>query len=203
MKNATHDNWLLLVSALTLATAGCYTASAPKQAFTAYATKDKIPLRVAVNVTEELRQAKGSGILMDTSFFFPIGSYLAQNAPELARHVFVDVVETNALGVPVDAVLTPKLVYSNVTCGSYGTGITIYVKVEWNLTDTSGETIWLETITGQAMSGTYGATLPTDSLKVALEKLLTKSQQAMLSAPAVRQFAMKKSTGASSEVQGP
>ncbi len=90
------------------------------------------------------------------------------------------------------AILTPKIVYTARTEGATGGGESIMdIKVEWTLSDTNGNTIWVNTIDGR-----NNATNRTGSKEVsrkALEDLLLKSQQAISSAPAIKQFAQKQS----------
>lgn len=93
----------------------------------------------------------------------------------------------------VDAVLTPKVIYVNRTMGatSFGESITS-VKVEWHLNEPGPgrRQIWVEAITGEGR-GSTGWTSPRKPFKQALEELLAKSQDAMLSAQAIRSYAAR------------
>ncbi|MGB7747648.1 MAG: hypothetical protein WBN75_10220 [Verrucomicrobiia bacterium] len=189
MKHKTYPRIFVLISALSsLLLAGC--ASVPNQPFTAYVGREKIHLKVAVNITDELRKVKTD------KWNIPIGISIATNTPVLARHVFDDVVDISNGQLPpnetVGAILTPKIVYTARTEGATGGGESIMdIKVEWTLSDTNGNTIWVNTIDGR-----NNATNRTGSKEVsrkALEDLLLKSQQAISSAPAIKQFAQKQS----------
>jgi hypothetical protein len=171
----------------------------PERPFGGYAQAEKIDLIVGLHVTDELRtfewESRGQIIRP--------GDYVAQNAELLARRVFREV----AIPIPaatgaVDAILTPKLVYVNRTRGatSFGESITS-VKVEWNLNDPHGKSIWLETIGGEAR-GSTGWTPPEELLKQALEEMLLRSQQAFSAAEAIRRFSdERRSQAAESAVE--
>ena len=90
------------------------------------------------------------------------------------------------------AILTPEVVYINRTVGATSFGDSIVdIKVQWTLSDPKGNTIWVDTIDGQSL-GSTGWTNPEKILKQALDDLLTKSQTAISSAPAIHEFAQKK-----------
>ena len=190
MNTKTYSQTLILVSALSSwLAAGCMTGL-PKGPFKAYAGQEKIHLKVGVNVTEELRTAKND------KWNIPIGESLAANAPELARHLFDDVVDMSNGQLPpnqrVAAILTPKLAYTTRTVGATAGGESIVdVKVEWTLSDPIGNTIWVNTVNGQSSGKTR--TNPNKVAQKALEDLLLKSQHAISSAPAIREFAQKES----------
>jgi len=194
MNNKKYPRLFALVSTLaTLLVAGCASVSnetfnAP---FTDYGGQAKIHLKVGVNVTDELRAAKND------KWNIPIGESLATNAPVLARHLFDDVIDLRNGQLPpnetVAAILTPKVAYFTRTVGATAGGESIVdIKVEWTLSDLRGNTIWVDTINGQS-SGSTGWTNPKTVLKRALENLLLKSEQAISSAQAIRQFAQKQS----------
>jgi hypothetical protein len=112
----------------------------------------------------------------------------------LAQHVFTEVVAAASLDEgtsQADAILTPKVAFISRTVGatSFGKSITA-IKVEWTLAEPSGQTIWSDTISGES-SGSTGWSNQEKVLKKALEDLLMKSQQAMSSSEAIRQFTRK------------
>ena len=176
---------------------GCtHTISPPKDAFTGYTQQEKIRLKVGLNMTEELRQAKWERHLMGDTWVIPIGESLTQNSATLARHMFAEVVDVSSSirgpNANVDAILTPKLAFINRTMGSTSVGQSIIaVKMEWDLTALDGKPIWVETVSGEA-SGSTGWTDPEKVLKQAIETLLRKSQQAMASSDAIRRFAARR-----------
>ena len=159
--------------------------------FTGYGEQAKIHLKVGVNITDELRQAQND------KWKLPIGESIAANAPDLARHLFDQVVDlSNSQLSPnetVAAILTPKVVYSARTVGaSPGADALVDIKVEWTLSDAKGNPIWVETVDGQSSDSTR--TNPRKVARKALEGLLLKSQQAISSALAIKQFAQKQSS---------
>ena len=190
MNNKTCSRAFILLSALSSwLVAGCATGL-PKGPFTAYAAQERIHLKVGVNVTNELRAAKND------QWNIPIGESLATNAPVLAQHLFDDVVDMSNGQLPpnqtVAAILTPKLAYTTRTVGATAGGESIVdVKVEWTLSDPIGNAVWVNTVDGQSSGKTR--TNPNKVAQQALEDLLLKSQRAISSAPAIREFAQKKS----------
>lgn len=183
---------------LSFLVAGCtHMIEPPKQPFTAYVGLEKIHLKVGLNITDELLKAKGESYFMGDTWVIPIGSSIAANAGVLARHVFDDVVDLSNGQLPanqtVAAILTPKVAFINRTMGvtSFSESI-VDIKVEWTLSDLHGNTIWVDTIDGQS-SGSRTWTNPKTVLKKALENLLLKSEQAISSSHAIKQFAQKQS----------
>jgi hypothetical protein len=180
---------LLCLFALT----GCtHIIRPPDEPFSGYTQQEKIRLRIGLNITDELRQAKTEWHRQGDTWIMPVGVSIAQNAETLAQHVFENVVKvqgpTERQTHDVDAVLTPRLAYANRTLGvsSFGDSI-IAIKVEWNLTTPDGKAIWVDTVGGEAR-GSSGWTKPETILKQALENLWRNSQQAMVSSDAIKRF---------------
>ena len=199
MNNKTFSRTFILVSALSIfLVTGCtHMIPPPKQPFTAYVGQEKIHLKVGLNITDELLKAKGETHSMGDTWVIPIGGSIATNATVLARHTFDEVVVMSNGQLPpnetVAAILTPKVAYVNRTMGATSFGESIVdIKVEWTLIDLNGNTVWVDTINGQSSAST-GWTSPEKVLKRALEDLLLKSEQAIFSAPAIREFAHKQS----------
>lgn len=204
MKHKTNRGALALVPLLSLLLlSGCtHMTAPPNEPFTAYVGQGKIHLKVGINSTDELRAAKWERHNMGDTWVMPVGNSMATNAGVLARHLFDEVVDMNNSQVPanqtVAAVLTPKVVYFNQTLGVSAFGESIVdIKVEWTLSDLTGNTIWVDTINGQSSGPTGNAfTMAGNSknhLQKALEDLLLKSEHAISSAPAIKQFAQKQS----------
>jgi outer membrane lipoprotein SlyB len=189
MNHKAFTRILLLVSTLaSLLLAGC--ASVSNQPFTAYGGQEKIHLKVGINVTDELRLVKND------KWNIPIGQSIATNVPVFARQIFDDVVDMSNSHLPpnetVAAILTPKIAYFTRTVGATAGGESIVdIKVEWTLNDVKGNPIWVDTIDGRSSDKTR--TDPKKVTQKALEDLLLKSQQAISSAPAIKQFAQKQS----------
>jgi hypothetical protein len=199
VQNKSYYRAFVLIFALSsFLVAGCtHIIQPPKQTFTAYVGQEKIHLKLGLNITDELLKAKSENHFMGDTFVIPIGNSIAANASVLARHVFDDVVDMRngqlAPNETVSAILTPKVAYINRTMGASNFGESIVdIKVEWTLSDLHGNTIWVDTIDGQS-SGSTGWSNPRTVLKKALENLLLRSEQAISSAPAIKQFAQKQS----------
>ena len=190
MNHKAYSRRLLLVPTLALLVlAGCATDPL-KEPFTAYGGQAKIHLKIGDNVTDELRLVKND------KWNIPIGETIANNIPLFARHSFDGVVDLNNGQLPsnetVAAILTPKVAYFTRTVGASAGGESIVdIKLEWTLNDVNGKAIWVETIDGRSSASTR--TNPKKVTRQALEDLLLKSQQAISSAPAIKQFAEKQS----------
>lgn len=202
MKLSTRSPKSALVLLLPVALAGCtHMINAPKTAYTGYAPQEKIPLKVGLVLTDELRSAKWERNSMGDKFITPIGTNLCLNAETLAQQLFAGVTtgtkaaQLKAAGV--DALLTPKLAFISRTFGATAFGKSMMsIKLEWNLTDLRGNVVWDDTITGQAQGGTGNMfTFSHNAQKLvqtAIEDLFKNSYEAMSSAEAIRQFARKK-----------
>jgi hypothetical protein len=182
----------LIPAVASLLLTGC--SSLPDKPFTGYSGQDRIHLKVAANVTDELLAAKS-----DEYRSIPIGTLIASNTPILARHIFDEVVDVrngqaNSNGA-VAAIFTPRVAYVGQALGA-GSGNEWFVdlKAEWTLSDLKGNTIWVDTIDGRSSdcipANSKGFK---DALNAALEDLLQKSQRRISSAPAIKQFAQKPS----------
>jgi len=188
---------IAFVAAISFLTVGCtHMIRPPSQPFTAYVGQEKVPMKVGVNLTDDLRNAKSVYHSMGDTWVIPIGGSIATNAPVLAEQTFDGVVVMNngvlPSGQQVDAILTPRVAYINRTVGATSFGDSIVdIKVEWTLADTSGNTIWVNTVDGQA-KGSTGWTNPKTILKKAIENLLRNSQQELNSSPAIREFAKQR-----------
>lgn len=180
-----------LVSILSLT--ACTTILKPDPRSTHYAAAGKLHLNVALNVTDELRNAKweqkaltGGGLIM------AVGLALAEDAPAFARSTFLDVVEINngsAPPKPVDATLTPKMAFMGLDYGqTMFSADTVTLKLEWTLTDLAGNVLWADTITAEGRSA---GGWPKD-MRLAVERAFRKSQYVMLSARGIQQYVAKK-----------
>jgi hypothetical protein len=193
MKSSTRNLFRLsCLAALPLLVSCTTVIKAPPRA-TQYVTDKKIPLKIALNITDELRQAKweqkaltGGGTAM------AVGTALAEDAPQFARSTFADVIEVNngaAPTQPVDAILTPRMAFIGITYGqTMFSKDTITLKLEWTLASSAGNVLWADTITGLGVSkGGFAK-----DLKLAIEDAFRKTQDTMLSAPALQQLASRK-----------
>ncbi len=197
MKTSSEHLVLALVPALSaLLLAGCtHLVKTPSEPFMGYTGRDKVHLKIGLNITGSLLDAKYELPHLGDTWVLPVGGYLATNAAVLARQTFDEVVDVSDGQLPananVAAILTPKVVYAYQTWGATGLGECIVdVRVEWTLTDAAHKPIWVDTVQGRCVGQTKTKTAKL--LKQALEDLLAKSQQRISSAPAIRQFADKK-----------
>lgn len=173
---------------------GCtHNYSPPEETFTGYVTQEKIRMKVGLNITDELRQAKWEKSKMGDTYIMLVGESLVRNSEALTRRVFSDVVVVNGKlqdqTAGVDAILTPKLMYINHIVGAAGWADSIVaIKLEWDLIAQNGKPVWIETICGEA-TGPRRTGNPERILKPALEQLLLNSQHALDSAEVIKHFA--------------
>jgi hypothetical protein len=194
MKRSPLPTWFKsLLLALVVSIAGCTTTIKPGARSINYAAREKIPLNVALNLTDELRNAKWEQkALTGGATVMAVGPALTEDAPQCARNTFREVVEISNGGTPpkpIDATLTPKMAFIGIKYGqTMFSKDTITLKLEWTFTDPAGNLIWADTVTGQGESkGGFAK-----DLKLAIEDAFKKSQDAMLTSQAIQQFAAKK-----------
>lgn len=198
MNHRTHSSGLIILCTLaSILVTGCNPQiKPPKEAFAGYVGREKIPLKVGLNITDELLKSKYEKHVMGGTLSIPIGGSLATNAGVLARHTFDNVVDMKNGQLPsgetVAAVLTPKLAYIGRTTGatSFGESV-IDIKVEWTLIHPDGNQIWVETVDGKG-TGSTGWSSPESILKKSLDDLMLNSELSLTSAQAIREFAQKK-----------
>jgi len=183
--------WLLLWPGLLLL-ASCTSVTKPKALSTTYLSTEKIPLKIALNITDELRKANWELEVMGSREIMEVGPTLAKEVTSCARNTFIEVVEISNGSVPpapVDAILTP-----NVASIDRKPGQTLFSKdavtiaIQWTLIDPSQKLLWEGAAAGQGMNGSGWASVLTQ----AIEKSLRKSQFVMLSSQSIQQFAAKK-----------
>jgi len=177
--------FVLLVSVIYLT--GCTTVIKPKPRSTQYTSGEKIRLKVALNLTDELRKAKWEQrAMVGGSTIMAVVPALAEDAPQLAKNTFADVQEVNngaSPANPVDATLTPRMAFIGIDYGqTMFSNDTITIKMEWSLASPAGDVLWADTITGLGRSkGGFAK-----DLTLAIEDVLKKSQEAMLASAAIR-----------------
>ncbi len=167
----------------------------PVDPISGYPNKEKIPLKVALLLSQELRDAKFERHGGGDTWLIPLGEAFSENATEVTRHLFSNVVVSSSLNDSetrgVDAVLIPTMSLAATTFRSSGQEQVTTVMFKWHLQDPAGNTIWVETIRGEGKSG--GRPLAKDGLKQRLqalnEDLFHKSFDAMYSSTEIREFA--------------
>jgi hypothetical protein len=176
---------------------GCtHVVKTPKATYAGYTAREKVPFKLALNITDELRRTQWEQKSMfGDVLIIPAGEAIADNAPVLARQTFTDVVEVNngsQPSHPVDGTLTPKVVNIGFTLGKTSFSESLMsLKVEWSMADTTGNVIWADTVTGVG-TGSTGGSAPEEKFKLALEEVLRKSHRQIWSAREIRHYAMTK-----------
>ena len=99
-----------LIALLVVLLSGCtHTYSAPKGPVSGYQQTSKIPLRVEVYLSNELRTAKWEKQILGDTFRIPLGDAFVQNSEVIARKLFTDVVVTSGASSPARSGVEPFL----------------------------------------------------------------------------------------------
>ena len=177
---------------------GCATPTyeAPTNIPVRYPVADKIPLSVELRLTDELRAAQTQSKLRPYTML--LGVVLSDHAEAMSRQLFseVTVAKENVSAsapVDVDATLLPKPVAIERTIGfsTFGESI-LTVVLEWTLTDSNGQLVWVDTIKGQ------GVNIPeffpvrsnmSDQIVAMVKGLFKKSHVAISNSPEIRALA--------------
>jgi hypothetical protein len=172
-----------------------------------YPQHQKIGLKVALQLSDELRQTKWQRKALDgTTWVIPLGEHLAHNAESVAKKLLSEVVvmqrvTPDASQDRVDAILTPKVLYVQQTYPmSGGSGVVLAIAIEWTLKSLDGETVWVDTVNGEGRSSagnafTMGARAQ-ERTRAIMDDLFQKSFEAIASAQAIKEFAGRRNRGA-------
>jgi hypothetical protein len=167
----------------------------PTDVVEGYPQRDMIDLKVALRITDQLRNAKWEKRLAGKTFIVPMGKAFPQNAEAVARRIFRDVVVENSETGPaepdVDAILIPTLVSFEETVNE---GLTSIV-FRWTLKDLNGSVIWEDTIRGGNVA-LDGASIfskrkerRSKNLNTIIETTFKRSFHAISSSSEIREFA--------------
>ncbi len=185
--------------------AGCtHVYKAPVNLVKVDQQREKIPLTVGLQLSDELRNAKWEKHVMGDTFVLPLGDALTQNAEAVSRHVFSEVAVTqgtnNEATGGVEAVLTPKMVVAEWTWGATAFGASILsVMLEWKMEDLNGNIIWIDTVKGEDKENTGNIFTHKSNAKKQIEACITdlfqNSFEALSSSVEIMEFAKKKGGG--------
>ena len=95
------------------------------------------------------------------------------------------------------AILTPKFVRASQTRSAFPVAYEskVGVVLEWDLTDLTGNTVWVDTVTGEGRITDYAAFDQVGKRRRLFEAMLSdlfyRSRRAMVSASAIRKFAAR------------
>ena len=190
---------VLAFTAMLLA-AGCtHIYKQPIQEVALTPVDDKLDLPVRLEITDDFRNAKWEEKAMGSTITMPVGENLVHNTELLVRNVFRHpLIPSSDARAPSNApetryVLRPKVVFVEQTFGvSAFSKATTSIEIEWNLARGTGTPVWVETIrgvgVGKAGNLFTGEEYQKQRLKMALEDLFRKSQEAMLSSPVLRKL---------------
>jgi hypothetical protein len=184
----------LCVGIITLTITSCFESrpvavySPPKELVSSYSLKNKVPIKVELYLSDDLRAAEWKGSA--GSYRLTLGEALARNAETVTREVFAAVVVTGGSGGPgtagINAVLIPRFVTAEQT------SVMLTVLLEWTLKDGKGNTIWVDTIRGEGVASAWSLESAIEERsKAMLNDLFHKSFTALSSSRAIREFAAK------------
>ena len=182
--------------------AGCTTVyEAPANISVNYPAANKIPLSVELRLTDELRAAQWLRKSMGDKFVMPLGVVLSDHAEAMSRHLFskVTVAKENVSGsAPVhhDATLLPKPVAIERSIGATAFGESILtVVLEWTLTDSNGQLVWVDTIKGRGIENSGNVfthrSNASDQIEAMIKDLFEKSYKAISNSPEIRSLAAR------------
>lgn len=189
--------------------AGCFTVTwdVPVEPL-ALAAREKLALRVRLCLTEDLRAAQWRDRVDPFAVArMPVGIPLADGAEQVARAAFAAVeVSENLVVFPetaVDAVLMPRVVSIDRTnpptiFGEQETSVIL----EWTLSSSAGETLWVHTFTGRGKS--KKSAHPDRTARVQMQAAIREvfeASFAALSSPVIRRVVVK--VGASDGAPAP
>jgi hypothetical protein len=198
MKTNTPTVWILpLVACAFLAFNGCAPTylDAPLERVE-YDSSEKINLSVMLCFSDDVRNADFDA--SDRRYVIRVGSTFVQNAETLARTLF-SVVEMGeqregCLAPNVDATLTPAIVSMSRNYPVWATTPSkTVVQVRWTMVDTTGQIVWLDTISGSE-SKRAGNSLnykkkAAEDFKTAIHRVLSQTFEAISSSPEILRFA--------------
>lgn len=171
---------------LALNGAGCMTLTykAPAKPLQ-LAAPAKYPIAVELRLSEELREAKWEG---DPGPIF-VGEALDSNCEALATAMFTQVSVSRKPGPPIagTSTLTPQLVAIARDRPAMGyNDQTTNILLLWELKDSQGRLVWVETVNGEGKAALIKANEQVDT---ALADLFQKSLRAMSASAEIRQLA--------------
>ena len=192
---------LIVVFSITafLATGCTHTYKQPIHEVDLTSANNKIDMAVTLVITDDYRNAKWEEQTMTDTFVLPIGENLVHHTERLIQSVFVHSVVSDAENKSfrnekdVKYLLTPRVAYIEQSFGVTAfSKATTSIAVEWALTRTTGEPVWVETINGVGV-GQPGNVFTAGGqqkrrFQAALQDLFQKSQEAMLSSPLLRKL---------------
>ena len=159
---------------------------------------EKIDLNVALILTDNFRNAKYQREEMGDKWIIPIGENLVHHSVELMNRVFaysvtLDESINKSPNKNIKYVMTPELIFFDWAFGAFaGSESKISICVKWTLTDTSGKTLWVETIKGIGIGKSGNIFNGDERIKTkvqnALQDLFNNSQNAILSSKLLRKL---------------
>lgn len=196
---------LLPLVLLVVSLASCtHVYDIPVHTVTTYPQHEKVALKVALQLSDELRNAKWERKSMGDTWIIPLGEHLSHNAEMMTGNLFANVVVMQkATGVSqdrVDAVLTPKMIFAEQSVGIWAwSEAVLAIALEWTLQSVDGAVVWVDTIKGESKGAggnvfTHKARAE-ERIKMLIDDVFQQSFQAMASAQAIKDFSDRKRKG--------
>ncbi len=191
----------LLIAVTAVALSGCVTATkVPDTALIGISDSDPHPMSVELYLTRDFQNATWEKSKGDV-WVLPLGDAFVKQSERISHSLFRDVTVVRegetARTSQVDAVLTPRLVSTKQIDAAWAMGqLTLSVLVEWQLTDSAGKIIWVDTVKGEAagVAGNVftGKKHATERLINLQRDLFKNSYDAMAESPEIRAFAQSR-----------
>lgn len=191
----------LLIGVAAVGASACTTVlDHPVKAVQGYAPAQRIDMKVALVLSDELRQARWERSAGGETVVLPFGEHLATNSENVARALFSGVtVQTSPGPVPPEAagLLVPRMVFIEQSFGIWvWDDANITMGLEWTFKDRDGRVVWVDTVKGTGTNATgnlfTSRTRMTERAGLVIEDVFRKSFDAIAGARALRDFAARK-----------
>jgi hypothetical protein len=196
---------VLLIGAACLAGSACTTVlDHPVRVVDTYPPAQRIPINVALVLTEELRNAKLEDHVAGDTLIIPFGEHLARNSESMAQRLFSAVtVQKDLSGVTdqdVAAALIPRMVFVEQSLGIWvWSDAMITMGLEWTLKDRQGAIVWIDTVKGTGTTNMGNAFTGRARMReragLVVDDVFRKSFDAIAGAQAIKDFASKHEAG--------
>jgi hypothetical protein len=161
-----------------------------------YDSSEKINLSVALCISDEVRNAEFDA--SDRHYVIRVGNTFVKNAETLARTLF-SVVEMrehreDCLAPNVDATLTPEIVSLSRNFPTWATTPSkTVVQVRWTMTDSTGQIVWVDTLSGnesrRARTALNLGKKAAEDFTTAIHNMLIQTFEAISNSPEILRFA--------------
>ncbi|MFH1349036.1 MAG: hypothetical protein ABIH58_05385 [Patescibacteria group bacterium] len=161
--------------------------------------KEKIPLRITLQLSPELCAYTLTKNRMGDQHIFPLGGPLCKGSEIVARaactEVFIISKDSVASEQKIDARLIPEIITVDYHMPQWAwEEQEAVIIVKWTLFDNAGKVLWIDTIQSKG-SNKLGSTFSglkrnRETMQMAVDDLFQKSLESILSSQEIRRFAV-------------